>query len=217
MSISYLSMHIQHFIKIHLFVLKILRKNKFLHQSRAITLLFINEFSPFAIPNHSLLISMSMQSLKKIGQKTTQVRVRKRSADGRMDGPTNRCYSAKRSTSHFSVHPYKIFVQTNELFCPFCLRAEILPSCFEATKLPNVMCFHQQPLKHYVCQKKKFIFATIYHLHRLVMVSQLMWIPPNFGHSSLIRVFAVCMKKAWVLSYSLSAQRRLIRLGTCPG
>ena len=29
----------------------------------------INEFSPFAIPNHSSPISMSMQSLKKIGQK----------------------------------------------------------------------------------------------------------------------------------------------------
>ena len=38
------------------------------------------------------------------------------------------------------------------------------------------------------------------------------------GHQpSLIRVFAVCMKKAWVLSYPLSAQRRLIRLGGCPG
>ena len=34
---------------------------------------------------------------------------------------------------------------------------------------------------------------------------------------SLIRVLAVCMKKAWVLSYPLSAQRRLIRLGGCPG
>ena len=32
-----------------------------------------------------------------------------------------------------------------------------------------------------------------------------------------IRVFAVRMKKAWVLSYPLSAQRRLIRLGVCPG
>ena len=62
-------MHIQNFIKIHPFVLKILRKNTFLHQPRAITLLFINEFSPFAIPNHSSLISMSMRSLKKIGQK----------------------------------------------------------------------------------------------------------------------------------------------------
>ena len=38
------------------------------------------------------------------------------------------------------------------------------------------------------------------------------------GHPpSLIRVFAVYMKKAWVLSYPLSAQRRLIRLGGCPG
>ena len=62
-------MHIQNCIKIHPFVLKILRKNTFLYQSWAITLLFINEFSPFAIANHSFLISMSMQSLKKIGQK----------------------------------------------------------------------------------------------------------------------------------------------------
>ena len=37
------------------------------------------------------------------------------------------------------------------------------------------------------------------------------------GHPpSLIRVFTVRMKKAWVLSYPLSAQRRLIRLGGCP-
>ena len=34
---------------------------------------------------------------------------------------------------------------------------------------------------------------------------------------SLIRVFAVHMKKHWVLSYPLSALRRLIRLGGCPG
>ena len=38
------------------------------------------------------------------------------------------------------------------------------------------------------------------------------------GHPpSLIRVFAVHMKNHWVLSYPLSAQRRLIRLGGCPG
>ena len=38
------------------------------------------------------------------------------------------------------------------------------------------------------------------------------------GHPpSLIRVFAVRMKKVWVLSYPLSAQWRLIRLGRCPG
>ena len=33
----------------------------------------------------------------------------------------------------------------------------------------------------------------------------------------LIRVFTARMKKAWVLSYPLSAQQRLIRLGGCPG
>ena len=62
-------MHIQNFIKIHPFVLKLLRKNTFSHQARAITQLFLNQFSAFAIPNHSSLISMSVQSLKKIGQK----------------------------------------------------------------------------------------------------------------------------------------------------
>ena len=33
----------------------------------------------------------------------------------------------------------------------------------------------------------------------------------------LIRVSAVRLKQTWVLSYPLSAQRRLIRLGECPG
>ena len=56
--------------------------------SRAITLLFINEFSSFAIPNHSSLISMSKQSWKKICQKLPELRVRKRSADGRTDTQT---------------------------------------------------------------------------------------------------------------------------------
>ena len=38
------------------------------------------------------------------------------------------------------------------------------------------------------------------------------------GHSpSLIRVFAVCMKKSWVPCYPLNAQRRLISLGGFPG
>ena len=39
---------------------------------------------------------------------------------------------------------------------------------------------------------------------------------PGHPHS-LHRVFAVGMKKAWVLSYPLSAQRRLNRLGGCLG
>ena len=48
---------------------KDIEENTFLHQSRAITLLFMNEFSPFAIPDHSSLISMSRQILTKIDQK----------------------------------------------------------------------------------------------------------------------------------------------------
>ena len=44
------------------------------------------------------------------------------------------------------------------------------------------------------------------------------WLCAQPGHlPSLIRVFAVHMKKAWVLSYLLSWQWRLIRLGGCPG
>ena len=39
------------------------------HESRAITLLFLNEIIPLAIPYHSSPIPMSMQNLKKIGQK----------------------------------------------------------------------------------------------------------------------------------------------------
>ena len=42
--------------------------------------------------------------------------------------------------------------------------------------------------------------------------------PVMTGHPpSLVRVFTVRMKKAWVLIYPLSAQQRLIRLGRCPG
>ena len=39
----------------------------------------------------------------------------------------------------------------------------------------------------------------------------------SLGIHPVWSVFAVCMKKAKVLSYPLSAQRRLIRLGRCPG
>ena len=67
-----------------------IEESHILHQSRAIPLLFLNEFSPFAIPNYSSLISMSMPSLKKIDQNLLKLRVRKRSADGRTDAQTVR-------------------------------------------------------------------------------------------------------------------------------
>ena len=39
----------------------------------------------------------------------------------------------------------------------------------------------------------------------------------SLGIRPVWSVFPVRMKKAWVLSYPLSAQRKLIRLGGCPG
>ena len=104
----YISMHIQNFIKIHPFVLKILRKNTFLHQSRAITLLFINKYSPFAIPNHFSLISMSMQSLKKIGQKLLKLETGKEAlTDGRPSGHSKRFRGYNIVPRHFFVAGYK--------------------------------------------------------------------------------------------------------------
>ena len=48
-------------------------KMHFGHKSRAITLLFLNEIIPLAIPYHSSLIPMSIQSLKKIGKKVLKL------------------------------------------------------------------------------------------------------------------------------------------------
>ena len=59
--------------------------------SRAITLLFQNEISPLPIPYHSSSIPMSMQSLKKIGQKVLKLEhgnealTDRRMDDGRTD------------------------------------------------------------------------------------------------------------------------------------
>ena len=39
----------------------------------------------------------------------------------------------------------------------------------------------------------------------------------SIGFRPVWSVFTVCMKKAWVLSYPLSAQQRLIKLGRCSG
>ena len=43
------------------------------HKSRAITLLFLNEIIPLTTPYHSFPITMSMQSLKKIGHKVLKL------------------------------------------------------------------------------------------------------------------------------------------------
>ena len=59
-------MHMQNFIEIRLFILKILSKMHLGHESRAITMLFLNEIIPLAIPHHSSPIPMSMQCICKI-------------------------------------------------------------------------------------------------------------------------------------------------------
>ena len=73
-------MHMQNFTEIRLFILRYRPKMHLGHKSRAITLLFLNEIIPLAIPYHSSPIPMSMQSLKIIGTKGTKVKARKRSA-----------------------------------------------------------------------------------------------------------------------------------------
>ena len=78
-------MHLQTFIKIHQLVHKILSINrilsKFIHlfwrycgkhiftSFKGHNSVLLSKFSPIAIPNHSSLISMSMQSMKETGQK----------------------------------------------------------------------------------------------------------------------------------------------------
>ena len=54
------------------------------------------------------------------------------------------------------------------------------------------------------------------HLSR-IMKKLTKWMCAQQRLRSAWAVFAVRMKKVWVLSYPLSAQRRLIRLGRCPG
>ena len=82
-----------------------------LHKSRAITLLFVNEFSPFAIPNHSTLISMSLESLKKIGQKLLKLESGNEGLmDGRMDGGIDGRMDTKKRFGGYNIIPRHCFV-----------------------------------------------------------------------------------------------------------
>ena len=63
-------------------------------------------------------------------------------------------------------------------------------------KLPHLNRSMTKPTKWQVCVAKTTI---------------------SLGIRQVWSVLAVHMKKGWVLSYPLSAQRRLIRLGRCPG
>ena len=79
---SLISMSMQSLKKIGQKLLKLKSpETTFLHQSRTITLLFINKFSPFAIPNHSPPNINVHAKFEENRSKSTQVRVQKRSAD----------------------------------------------------------------------------------------------------------------------------------------
>ena len=65
-------------------------------------------------------------------------------------------------------------------------------------------------------------YCCLYHYEEPEVGSRGIWAASwqnkqNGMCAQQIRVFAVRMKKAWVLSYPLSTKRRLIRLGGCPG
>ena len=78
------------------------------------------------------------------------------------------------------------------------------PGSLPVSSMKSIICLD--------CQKHNF-----WHIFLLIWAATCQN-QQNGCSPSLIRVFAVCMKKAWVLRYPLSAQRRLlIRLGGCPG
>ena len=84
------------------------RKNSpkhFWHTSRAITLLFLNEICPFAIPYHSYPIPMSMQSLKKIGQKVLKI---EHGNKVQMDRQMTDGHSDRRTDGHSKFGGYNI-------------------------------------------------------------------------------------------------------------
>ena len=71
MHLVYISMHTQN----SFICSEDIKEKHFLHQSRAIILLFINEFSPFAIANHpSRAVINGYAKFEEDRSKTTQVK-----------------------------------------------------------------------------------------------------------------------------------------------
>ena len=74
-----------------------------------------------------------------------------------------------------------------------------------------------------LCHLTTVIRLSVYRYRSRFMTNPTKWLAPREdsdqpGHPpSLIRVFAIRMKKAWTLSHPLCAERRLIRLSGCPG
>ena len=84
------------------------------------------------------------------------------------------------------------------------------------TKIPRKRHNHRSKPIHATRSKKKYTNEPRHDkTNKMSVRLEKTWI--SMGIHPVWSVFAVRMKKAWVLSYLLSAQRRLIRLGGCPG
>ena len=108
-----------------------------------------------------------------------------------------------------------------QLFKEILVRCMFSPASFKTVlikcQIPNLFSIAQ--VIHYIIPTRA---ATWDDLSRLMTKPTKWHVRPAKTRISLdIRtvwsVFAVRMKKSWVLSYPLSAQRRLIRLGGCQG
>ena len=74
------------------------------HKSRAITLLFLNEIIPLAIPYDSSPIPVTMQSLKKIGQKLLKL-------EHGNEALTDRRTNARRTDGYSKFGVYNIIAR----------------------------------------------------------------------------------------------------------
>ena len=99
---------------------------------------------------------------------------------------------------------------------PLDYRLEICPSTYCNTG-PGINTFPHQihtVFNFSLCNAQIFINHDKSHMSPC-MTKPTKW--PVHPAKSRISIFIVRMKKHWVLSYPLSAQRRLIRPGGCPG
>ena len=102
---------------------------------------------------------------------------------------------------------------------------DLLSDITHSTKLNHLIT---KPAKWHVRQPEEQMNHLLCDIFNGIELSHLMTKPTKWhvrpaktdhpGHPpSLIRIFAVHMKKACVLSYPMSTQQRLIRLGGCAG
>ena len=128
-------------------------------------------------------------------------------------GGLNRFYGRPTSPSA------SIMAQNIQLFGPRggFLTHQWVKTCFKENRLKTTFFNKYHAIRYSNFNKctflsvfvERYCFPVQNHLSRLVTKPTKWSVRPAKTPPSLIRVFAVHMKKAWVLSYPLSAQRRL--------